>query len=217
MDNVGLVARCMMNTGFRKLRVTPLRSLGPKAFVTAVHARRILEEARFFSSLEEAVADLDVVLAATAKRRKNFCLLSLEEAVSAVFAFPRRTRIGLLFGNERTGLTSEEMRRSNLRFTIVQSAIQPSYNLSSAVLLALYSLFSVSFSGSPATRREKPAPRCAQEECLRLIIGKLERRGFVHGTNRRRVTDMIHDLFGRAALTDRDIRLLLAIFSKGLD
>jgi tRNA/rRNA methyltransferase len=37
----------------------------------------------------------------------------------------------------------------------------------------------------------------------------------MHETNQAHVTEMIHDLFGRLAMTDRDRRLLLAIFYKG--
>lgn len=52
-----------------------------------------------------------------------------------MMSFPQTTRIGLLFGNERTGLTSEELRSSNFRFAMPQASKQPSYNLAYAVLL----------------------------------------------------------------------------------
>ena len=140
-DNIGLAARAMKNTGFQNLRVVGLESFERKSFVTAVHAQEILNTAQFSPNLHSACSDLNVVVAATSKKRKNFPLHSLDEAVSRIFQFPPETKIGLLFGNEITGLTSEELALANIRYTIPQSGSQPSYNLASAVLLSLFSLF----------------------------------------------------------------------------
>jgi tRNA/rRNA methyltransferase len=97
-ENIGLVARNMKNTGFEGLRLVGVSSLEKKAFVTAVHAQEILENARFYSQLSDAIENLDVIFAATAKARKNFSLLSLEESLNKMSAFSETTRIGLLFG-----------------------------------------------------------------------------------------------------------------------
>jgi len=100
-ENIGLVARNMKNTGFDDLRLVGVSSLEKKTFVTAVHAREILENARLYAKVADATENLDVVFAATAKARKNFSLLPLEEALKKMFDFAGTTRIGLLFGNER--------------------------------------------------------------------------------------------------------------------
>lgn len=215
-ENIGLVARAMKNTGFKDLRLTAVRRLGTKAHKTGIHAEDILASVRLFPSLQDAVADLDVVFAATARPRKNFPAMALGEAVTKMAAFPSRTRIGLLFGNERTGLTSDEMRRSNFRFNIPQAARQPSYNLGAAVLLTLFHIFART--DSPAVEaRPRPLSRREQDEFLELLIRTLSNKGFVHKTNRRHVAEMIYDLFGRLTMTAKDRNLLLAIFYKGAD
>ena len=215
-ENIGLVARAMKNTGFSDLRLAGVRRLGSKAYKTAVHAAEVLDRAGRFPDTESAAADCDVVLAGTAKPRKNVGLIPLAEAVTMIRSFPAATRVGLLFGNERTGLTSDELLHANFVFTIPQASRQPSYNLSSAVLLILYALFAA---GEPtvASERERPLPRREQEAAIGLILEKLASKGFVYGTNRVHVTEMMHDLFGRLAMTDKDRRLLLAIFTKGVD
>lgn len=212
-ENVGLVARSIKNTGFKNLRIVQPSSLSEKSFLTAVHARDILEKAPLYLNLREATADLDLVFAATSKKRKNFSFLSLDEAVEKMLSFPPATRIGLLFGNERTGLTSTELRSSNFRFRIPQASKQPSYNLASAVLLTLFPLFRHSFQDQEPTR-SRPLSRKQQEEFIQLVLDKLEKKGFIHSTNKEHVTEMVYDLCGRLALTDKDKRLLLAIFSK---
>lgn len=216
-ENIGLVARNMKNTGFKDLRLVKIRSVVQKSYVTAVHAREILERAQFYPDASEATQDLDIVFAATAKKRKNFTSLSLQKGVEKMFSFPSSTRIGLLFGNERTGLTSEELQSSNYRFKIPQVPMQPSYNLASAVLITLFQIFSHQRLKKKEEIREKPLSRNAQEECIRLVLKKLENKKFIHATNKRHMTDMIYDLLGRLTMSSKDKNLLLALFSKGLD
>lgn len=215
-ENVGLVARSMKNTGFEELRLVQAEGIDPKSRKTAVHARDILERARLYPNLDAAVGDLHLVFAATSKRRKNFPVISLKEAVEEMLRYSPAMRIGLLFGNERTGLTTKELRSSNYRFMIPQAGKQPSYNLAAAALLTLFHIFSHE-GVKEVEAREKPLPRKAQEECIRLILDKLEKRKFLHETNRRHMTDMIYDLFGRLALTEKDRKLVLALFSKAVD
>ncbi len=213
-ENIGLVARNMKNTGFDDLRLVGISSLGKKAFVTAVHAREILKNARLYAKVADATDNLDVVFAATAKARKNFSLLPLEEALKKMFDFAGITRIGILFGNERTGLTSGELLHSSFRFKIPQSGIQPSYNLASAVLITLFSIFSSQVSDMDAVYGQ-PLSRKEQEVCIQRILLNLEKKGFSHKTNKKHVEEMVFDLFGRLTMTAEDRRLLLALFSTG--
>jgi TrmH family RNA methyltransferase len=224
VENIGLVARAMKNTGFRNLRVVGRSKVEIACPRTAVHAKDILKEASFYPEISGATADLNVVFASTAKPRQNFSVLPLNEAVSRMSDFLPESRIGLLFGNERTGLTSAELAASNYRWTIPQASRQPSYNLGAAVLITLFELFrrlikEGKTGPSPifdaAANAPTPLPRSEQEECIRLIIRKLEEQGFIHSTNKKHTTEMLYDLLGRLAMTDRDRRLLLAIFSHG--
>jgi TrmH family RNA methyltransferase len=215
-ENIGLVARAMKNTGFGELRLAGMGRPDPLAFKTAVHAEEILEKAAAYADLKEAVADLQVVFAATAKPRKNFRVLAVQAAVRKMFEFPASSRIGLLFGNERTGLTAEELKQANFLFTIPQARRQPSYNLAAAVLITLFLIFSGSRPKKGAQFKAS-LPRRDQESLIRLILRKLEVKGFLHRTNKQHVTEMVYDLFGRLTLTERDRRFLLALFSKGTE
>jgi TrmH family RNA methyltransferase len=215
-ENIGLAARAMKNTGFGCLRIVGLAELSPAAHRTAVHAQDILSSCAFFPDLEAAVADLNVVFASTARRRQNFSVLGLGEAVTNMLSFRPPAGVGLVFGNERTGLTSPELALSNFRFTIPQAQRQPSYNLASAVLLTLFEVFrreTAEGERQASLPAEAPLPFAEQDECLRLILRKLEDRRFIHSTNARHTTEMVRDLLGRLSITARDRRLLLALFS----
>lgn len=216
-DNIGLVARGMKNTGFDELRLVLDRPLDKKAFVTAVHAEDILHQAQLYSQVSDAVADLDVVFAAVARKRKNFPALDLQQAVDKILTLPQSARVGLLFGNERSGLDSKELLHSNFRFSIPQASAQPSYNLAAAVLISLFPLFLAYRTEILANAADKPISRKEQDECIHMILEKLEAKGFIHSKNKNHVTEMVFELFGRLAITSRDKNLLLAMFSKGPD
>ncbi len=215
-DNIGLAARAMKNTGFENLVLVGLDKLERKSYVTAVHSQEILDNAQFYPTLQEATAETNIVLASTSKKRKNFPLLSLDDAISKIFEYPQETRFGLLFGNEITGLTSDELSLSNFHFTIPQVGDQPSYNLAFAVILTLFTIFTQNQKPSGSSD-EGPLTRKEQLECIHTILEKLEDKNFIHPDNKQHVTERVFDLFGRLALTDKDRRLLLAIFSKGPD
>ena len=216
-ENVGLAARAMKNTGFSRLRLAGPDRLDPAAFRTAVHARDILSSSSCFPDLAAAVSDLNLVFASTARPRQNFSVLGFDEAVTKMLALRPPVRFGIVFGNERTGLTSAELAASNFRFTIPQALRQPSYNLAAAVLVTLFALFrgerGAARAGPPSAAAAPPLPFSEQEECLRLILRKLEERRFIHATNARHAAEMVRDLIGRLAITAGDRRLLLAMFS----
>ncbi len=213
-ENIGLTARVMKNTGFCRLRLVMEGMLPGSARITAVHSEDILNEASLFPHLSEAVADLDVVCAAVARHRKNFPSLTLSQICEKILNYPRGTRIGLMYGNERTGLDSSELLHSNYRFRIPQASVQPSFNLASAVLITLFSLV---FRDPPQTVEPvlRPLPRRDFEACIRLILQKLENTRFLHEGNRKHVSEMVFELFGRLGMTAQDRDLLLAMFGKG--
>jgi TrmH family RNA methyltransferase len=212
-ENIGLAARAMKNTGFSSLRLIMDKPLRFGATVTAVHAHDILENAERFPDIEQAIKDVDVVFAAAARPRKNFPGMSLSGLISTIETFTPSTRIGLLFGSERTGLTSGELRHSNYRVALPQASPQPSYNLASAVLLILFYLSFHNREIHTIFSPFKPLPRREQEECIALILDKLAGKGFIHAGNKEHISDRIYDLFGRLAMTDSDRKLLLAVFS----
>lgn len=215
-ENVGLAARGMANTGCSDLRLVGLDRLEAPAWRTAVHAEAVLEGARFHASLAEAVADRNLVLGSTARVRHDFPLVTLAEAAGRVAEYPAGTRIGLVFGNERTGLTREELGLANLRFRIPQAARQPSYNLGVAVTLTLHAL-AFGAGEAPAARREPLLTHAEQAEAGRRFGEMLDGLGFMHDTNRAFITGKVRDIFFRMALTAKDRDVILAMFRKALE
>ncbi len=216
-ENIGLVARGMKNTGFDHLRLVLEYPLNKDAFKTAVHSEELLERAGVYSSLKEATQDMNVVFAAASRHRKNFPSLTFHDAVEKIMSFSEKANIGLVFGRERTGLVTKEMRCSNFRYFLPQATKQPSYNLASAVLLTLFQLFIRESSREDTRELSYPVSRKEQEECIQSILRILTDKKFVHSGNRDHIIDRMYDLFGRLEMTQKDRSLLLAVFSKGVE
>ncbi len=212
-ENIGLVARAMKNTGFSDLRLTGITELNEDAFRTAVHSADILRAARFYPGLKEAVSSFHLVFASTARRREKFKVMSLDQAIETMLRYPVETRVALVFGPERTGLSSEDLEQANFVYSIPQASRQPSYNLAAAVLLTLYSLFLRSVE-TPMPAEELPSTREEQEECIQVVLKKLRQAGFITAENEAHISNKVHDLFGRIALTDKDRQFLTAILNK---
>lgn len=214
-ENIGLAARGMANTGFSDLRIVGAGRLEAPAYRTAVHAEAVLDGARFFGTLAEAVEGRHIVVGSTARIRRDFPLLALSEAARKISEYPGETKVALVFGNERTGLTAEEIGLSNIRFRIPQAARQPSYNLGVAVTLTL---FEIAGRGEPpvVVRRELPLTRAEQEEAGRRFGEMLDGLGFMRDTNRDFITERVQDIFRRMVLTGKDRDVLLAMFRRGL-
>ena len=215
-ENIGLAARGMANTGFSDLRVVGLDRLEPPAWRTAIHAESVIEGTRFFPTLAGAVADRELVLGSTARVRHDFPLVSLDEAVARIGEYPAAARVGLVFGNERTGLTQPELGLANVRFRIPQASRQPSYNLGVAVTLTLYAI-AFRQGPPPAPRRDLPLDHAAQDEAGRRFGDMLDALGFMRATNRDFIVEKIRDIFFRMALTAKDRDVMLAMFRKALE
>ena len=140
--NVGSVARGMLNFGLWNLRlVEPIADeKSDEAILRASGAAPILKRAEIFGSMADATADLQLVLATTARPRESrIPVHSPREAVSiAAAAIARGERVGLLFGSEKNGLSNDELTYAHGIVTIPTFPGFSSLNLAQAVLLICY-------------------------------------------------------------------------------
>ena len=104
--NIGASARAIKNMGFKNLcLVRPLSEITDEARWLAHNALDILESARVFDSLEEAVRDKSIVVGTTRRTGKNRGL-SMPVQDGCEFLLQRRgeNRVAILFGREDKGL-----------------------------------------------------------------------------------------------------------------
>ncbi len=140
-QNIGAAARAMGNFGLSDLRVVdPYEPVWREA-VSAVGAHEILQNAKLYSYLKEALSDADLILATTAlKNRKiNQGVVSLPD-ISAYLKESGSENCAIIFGPEKTGLSSEDISLAHCVLNIPTTAKVPSINLAQAVILCCYEL-----------------------------------------------------------------------------
>jgi len=106
--NIGAAARAMSNFGFFHLRVVNPYELAFREARSAVGASPILAAAEEFPSLAEAVADCTLVIGTTAvgHRELQHPVKRLEQAAPLIRKCLATSRVALLFGSEKRGLSN---------------------------------------------------------------------------------------------------------------
>ncbi|MBP7189900.1 MAG: RNA methyltransferase [Rickettsiaceae bacterium] len=140
-ENIGAAARAMKNFGLHDLRIVSPRDGWPneKARANAALAVDVVDDARVFESIKDAVSDLNYLYATTsATRAMNKDYVVTKNLLSA---FPDHMNVGIIFGRESTGLTNEEISIANKIITIDTDPGCASLNLAQAVLIVCYELF----------------------------------------------------------------------------
>jgi len=140
-NNIGAAARAMANFGLSDLRVVEPFAVAWREATSAVCAQDIMHAARQFPSLGEALADTTYSLAATALRNRYLeqPVITSHKLNEHIATLPQG-KIALVFGNEKTGLSGDDIERCRAVLNIPTVAKQPSINLAQAVILTCYEL-----------------------------------------------------------------------------
>ncbi len=158
--NLGAVARIIKNTGLSGLDlVSPTDWRTVECWRQAWGAHQVLEEARVYSSLPEALAESHLAFAFTGRRDRQIPLLDVRQAAVEVASLEPTAQVRLVFGPETSGLTQAEMACCR-RVTIPAHPVQPSLNLSHAVMVAAYEVFRAQGLAPTAS----PAPRATGDQ-----------------------------------------------------
>ncbi len=213
--NVGMVCRAMKNMGLSELRlVRGCSNNHPEARKFAVSARDLLENARLFGSLEEALADHEITVATTrryGKYRKELC--SPEEIVRKIRSAIGASRAALVFGREDNGLTTDELALCRWHATIPVSADYGSLNLAQAVLIFCYELFLGLDEDTPSHSR--PVASVSEMEALyRHMETSLQRIGFLNPQNPAHLMRSLRRIFARSGLDSREVAILRGMMSQ---
>lgn len=216
-ENIGAAARAMKNFGLLDLRLVRPRDGWPneKAEAMAVGAVDIVQKARIHASVREAIGELKLVFATTGRDRAFAKpVLTPEEAARRLKqAADEGIAAGILFGNERAGLTNDEVALADCAVTIPTDPGLTSINLGQAVLVLCYEWFKMAGAAPPSERISHGAALPAPREELFLLFehleDELEKSGFLYPPgNRPGMIRNLRSILHRAQLTDQEVRTL---------
>jgi tRNA/rRNA methyltransferase len=215
-ENIGMCARAMANFGLSEMRLVAPREGWPKkgAHQAASGAVHILNNAKLFETVPDAVADLNKVYATTARERglhKEH--LSGEEAAQDIFGRGAAgQRLGILFGPERAGLDNDDIALADVIVSYPVTREFPSLNLAQAVLLIGYEWWKLKSGGAAPiapTRLSPPAERSHLIAFFSHIEAELDAAGFFNPPDKRpRMIRNFRNIFHRMDLTAQDVQTL---------
>ena len=169
-NNIGAAARAMKNFGFTDLAVvTPYPPVWNEV-VSAVNAEDVLTNARVCESLDEAIADCNLVVGTTDRTR-----VEEKRTVYTPFDLSRELSVAdydlaLVFGSEKHGLTNEDLSRCHRVMNIPTKPNCPSMNLGQAVAVCCYELIREGAQAAIVSHPAETATAGATEAALRLSL-----------------------------------------------
>lgn len=212
-QNIGAVARAMANFGLADLRLVSPRDGWPqeRAWATASGAEWPLNAARVYDSVAEAIADLHLVYATTARPRElQLPVLTPREAsTELVREFGEGRATGLLFGGERAGLETADIALCQAVVTLPIDPRFRSLNLAQAVIILAYEWRMTQATGVPEMFRDAPPP--AETSAMLGLYEHFEREldeaGFFHPPEKKpSMVQNLRSALSRARFSDQEVR-----------
>jgi len=204
-----------MNFDFNKLCLINPCNLDDECYVRSVHADKILDNARIFSSFEDAIKDFDYLVATSSietktdkKHLRNPVLL--EDLAEKIFELDGK--VGLVFGREDYGLYNDEIASCDIMLRIPTSDSYLSLNLSHAVNLVLYELY-IKKTFEP--REKRIIGRMEKEKLFDFFSNLLEEINYPEH-KKEKTNVMFKRIMGRAMPSKWEYHTLMGVFSRTL-
>ena len=219
-ENIGMVARAMANFGLVELRLVNPRDGWPseKARAAASRADHVIDRAVVFDDLRAALADLNFVLATTARERDGF--KPVRSPVEAGRGLRERSRAGqktgILFGRERFGLFNEEVALADEIVTFPVNPEFASLNIAQAALLMSYEWMKSGLEAETDTAFSGPVAVPAEKEHLHGLLAHLEQaldaRGYFRPAPKKpKMVDNVRAVLTRPGFTEAEIKVLRGV------
>jgi len=145
--NIGSVARAMKNMGLSRLAlINPKKFPHDEATALAGNAGDVLEKAKIFGSIEEAVKSSKIIFATSARERTiEWPVASAKDAAQEINQLAAEgLEVSILFGREDRGLTNEELQLSNKHLIIPAHPEYPVLNIAMSTQVVCYELYQAS-------------------------------------------------------------------------
>lgn len=221
-ENIGMVARAMLNCGLTELRLVRPREGWPndRAVAAASGADRVLDDARLFASVGDAIGDLAHLYATTARPRYMTKRVLTPRAAAAELRryVAAGEACGLLFGPEAMGLDNDEVALAD---AIISAPLNPAFsslNLGMAVLLVGYEWLCAGGPTPPDVlampEQTRPASKAELAGLYSHLEAELDACGFLRNLQSRpSMVRNLRNLLGRAHMTEQEVRTLRGVIT----
>ena len=223
--NIGAAARAMANMGLEHLYLVQPRTFpSAEATARAAGAEGLLCTAKVCETLDEAVAECGLVVGSTAReRRVRWPALDPESAIAMAFKQGQAGNVALVFGQEASGLTNDELDRCQVHVRIPVDPVFPSVNLAVAVMVLSYELKKAHIRAEeeglgqdgPRLLESTEGPLATAEKVQGFFVHLetvLRESGFLNSPSEK-LLRKVKRIFSRTPLLDDDINILRGVLS----
>ena len=216
--NIGGVARAMKN-----MKMQELCLVSPKIFPSADATSRasgaddLLSSAVVYDTLQEAVADCQIVLGASARDRTISWpeLTARECAEKFVVKAGAEEKIAIVFGRENSGLKNHELDLCHFLLRIPCNEEYSSLNLAAAVQVVCYELFVASGQKVESSIGDRDDESLATMQQMELFYEHLQQTladiGFLHVDKSQSIMRRLRRIFNRVAMDTKEVDILRGI------
>jgi TrmH family RNA methyltransferase len=228
--NVGASARAIKNMGFRNLcLVNPPPEMTDEGRWFARNAHDVLDSSLVYGSVAEAIRDKSIVVGTTRRKgKRRGVILRADAGAAKLYRMAARNKVAILFGRETRGLFNVEVEECGFMLAIPSSRLQPSLNLSHAVMIIAYELYLAEhgrlFGETDGQGPYVVSPESAPSSVLtghgevdglyERISGALELLEYIprgdRNIKKKIITNLKH-FIGRAGLTEWELKMLLGL------
>jgi len=205
----------MANFGQQDLRVVNPYELAFREAVSAVGGAHVLQGARVFPGVAEAVADCSLVVGTTAAQKRELELPIEQVDAGMPGLLEHAGRVALLFGSEKFGLSNDDMSFCHSLLRIPTSPGTPSMNLGQAVAVCLYE-YARNGALPRQDRQESPVDGAEVEQMVQMLLEVLEESGYTNRITALSTERKIRRWIRRMRLGRRDVPLMLGILRQVL-
>lgn len=211
--NIGFTSRLLMNFDFENLiLVNPKCNLN-EAYIYAAHAEKILEKAIIVNSIKDVECIVDFLVGTTSKPGHDYNVFRMPITPKMLVKnlSNLKGKVGIIFGRESIGLKNEEVELCDFIVTIPTSEAYPALNLSHAVAIILYEIFTSIDEKSFKGFRE--ASLLEKKKLLEYFEKTLEKLNYPHH-RRKRALIVFRHIIGRTFISGREAFTIMGVFRR---
>ena len=217
-ENLGATARSMLNFQFERLRViNPKFSLdNEKIIPVCAGADKVIKKIKVFEKFSDSIKDFNYVIATSnrvrSQKKNEISFRKLKEIISKNF------KVAIVFGPEKSGLDNEDLSLCDYTIKINSNQKFSSLNLSHAVAIVCYNLFTLLLKKSDSNKEKYIENVAKKNELLsfyKILEETLDTSNFFNVKERKKITfQKIKNIFCKYKMSSEEVRTLISIFKK---
>ncbi len=214
--NIGSTARAMKTMGLKNLiLVSPKEFPSDIANAQAVGCVDILKNAKMVDTLPDALSKSNLVVGFSARQRKSsISSISIDDLNNLLKNF-RNKHVSIVFGNEQSGLSNEDLQFCNHIVTIPTDSAYSSLNLASAVQIFSYEYFkNIHRTPDLDSNDEDAVPHCTKNHIIGIFLSLMYDLNIITNKNEKSLKQNVHIIFNKFNFSEKEANLFVGVLNK---